>query len=167
MVEVAEEFIEAVDCREILVPVAKVILPELAGGVAEWLEQFGNGRVFLLQAHTGGRQSDPAQSGAKDALAGDERRPTGCAALLRIIIGEEHAFLRYAINIRRAVAHQPPCVSAYVCLPDVVAHDDENVGPLLLFWRIGCVCRYDRCSRHGGCDKDTDNGRPQADPAVS
>ena len=50
VVEVAEELVEAVDRRQVLVPVAQVVLAELAGGVAERLEQLGDGRVFLLQA---------------------------------------------------------------------------------------------------------------------
>jgi hypothetical protein len=38
MVEVAEEFIETVDGRQVLVAVAQMILAELTGGVAEGLE---------------------------------------------------------------------------------------------------------------------------------
>ena len=89
MVEVAEELIEAVDGRQVLVAVAEVVLAELAGGVAERLEHFGDGRVFLVQADRGGRHPDLAQAGAKDVLAGDERRPPGRAALLRVVVGEE------------------------------------------------------------------------------
>ena len=50
MVEVAVEFIEAVDRRQELVAVTQVVLAELAGGVALHLEQFGDRRIFLAQA---------------------------------------------------------------------------------------------------------------------
>ena len=49
VVEVAEEFVEAVNRGQKLVTVAEMVLTELAGGVAERLQQFGNRHVFLLQ----------------------------------------------------------------------------------------------------------------------
>ena len=57
VVEVAEELVEAVDRGQVLVAVAEVVLAELAGRVAERLEQFGDGRVLLLQA----RRATPAR----------------------------------------------------------------------------------------------------------
>ena len=39
VIEIAEELVEAVDRRQKLVAVAEVVLAELAGGVAERLEQ--------------------------------------------------------------------------------------------------------------------------------
>ena len=50
VVEVAEELVEAVHGRQELVAVTEMVLAELAGGVAERLEQLGEGRVLLLQA---------------------------------------------------------------------------------------------------------------------
>ena len=50
VVEVAEELVEAVVGRQVLVPVAEVVLAELAGGVAQRLERLGDGDVALLQA---------------------------------------------------------------------------------------------------------------------
>ena len=49
VVEVAEELVEAVHRRQVLVAVAEMVLAELAGGVAERLEQLGDGRVRLLR----------------------------------------------------------------------------------------------------------------------
>jgi hypothetical protein len=42
VIEVAEEFVEAVDRRQIFVAITEVILAELAGGIAERLERLGN-----------------------------------------------------------------------------------------------------------------------------
>ena len=50
VIEVAEELVEAVHGRQVFVPIAEVVLAELAGGVAERLEQLGDGRIFRLQA---------------------------------------------------------------------------------------------------------------------
>ena len=46
VIEVAEEFVEAVHRRQEFVLVAEMVLAELAGGVAQRLEQFGDRRVF-------------------------------------------------------------------------------------------------------------------------
>ena len=82
VIEIAEEFVEAVHGRQEFVAVAQVVLAELAGGVAERLEQFGDGRVFLLQADRGAGHADLGQAGADRVLAGDEAGAAGGAALL-------------------------------------------------------------------------------------
>ena len=94
VIEVAEELVEAVHGRQVFVAVAEVVLAELAGGVAERLEQLGDGRVFLLQADRGAGHADLGQAGADRILAGDEAGAAGGAALLRVVVGEGHAFLR-------------------------------------------------------------------------
>ena len=47
-------------------------------------------------------------------LAEDERRAAGGAALLRVGVGEERAFLRDAVDVRRLVAHHAEVVGADV-----------------------------------------------------
>ena len=47
VVEVAQEFVEAVVGRQHIVAVTEVVLAKLAGGVALGLEQLGDGRVFF------------------------------------------------------------------------------------------------------------------------
>ena len=106
VVEIAVELVEAVDGGQELVAVAKVVLAELAGGVALRLEQFGNRRVFLLQPQRSARQADLGQAGAQAGLAGDERRPAGRAALLGVVVREHHAFLGDAVDVGRLEAHQ-------------------------------------------------------------
>jgi hypothetical protein len=49
MVEIAEEFVEAVYRGQVLVAIAEMVLAELAGGVAERFEDFGERRVFWPQ----------------------------------------------------------------------------------------------------------------------
>ena len=93
VIEVAEELVEAVHGRQELVLVAEVVLAELAGGVAERLEQLGDGRVLRLQADVGARHADLGQAGADRVLAGDEGGAAGGAALLAVVVGEGHALV--------------------------------------------------------------------------
>ena len=128
VVERAEELVEAVRGRQVLVEVAQMVLAELAGHVALRLEQFGDGHVFLLQAFLRAGQADLEQAGAEWRLPGDEGRAAGGAALLAVPVGKHRAFLGDAVDVRRLVAHHAVIVGADVPPADVVAPDDEDVG---------------------------------------
>ena len=127
VVEVAEELVEAVHGRQVLVQVAEVVLAELPRRVAERLQQLRDRHVLGLEADVHAGHADLAQAGAVDALAGDERRAAGGAALLAVGVGEPHPLVRDPVDVRRPVAHQPVAVAAQVRDPDVVAPDDEDV----------------------------------------
>ncbi len=127
VIEVAEEFIEAVLGRQIFVAVAKMILAELTGGIAERLESLGNRDVAILEADRRPGNADLAEAGAQTDLPGDERGSPRRAAVLRIIVGKHHAFVGDAVDVRRLVAHQAAGIGADVRLADVVAEDDENI----------------------------------------
>ena len=58
VIQVAEELVEPVDGRQELVPVAEVVLAELAGDVALRPEQVGHGRVEGREPFLGPRQAD-------------------------------------------------------------------------------------------------------------
>jgi len=105
VVERAVEFIEAVDSGQMLIPVTEMVLAELSGGVALGLEQLGDGHVAGLEALRGARHADFGVAGAQAALAGDERGAPRRAALLGVLVGEDHTFLGDAINVRRPEAH--------------------------------------------------------------
>src|SRR6185437_10431081 len=77
VVEVAEELVESVRRRQVLVQVAEVVLAELARCVPQRLEQFGNRRILFLQTDIYAGHPDLAHAGAVDTLAGDERWPAG------------------------------------------------------------------------------------------
>src|ERR1041385_7466651 len=72
VVKVAEELIKAVIGRQVLVAVAQMVLAELAGRVAERLEQFGERRVARLQADGRAGDADLGQTGAQLALPCNE-----------------------------------------------------------------------------------------------
>ena len=133
VVEEAEELVEPVLGRQELVLVAEVVLAELAGGVAQRLQQLGNGRVFRAQTQIRTGKAYLAQSGAKDALPGDEGGPPCRAALLGVAVGKDHSFIGDPVDIGRPVAHHAFRIGADVGLSDVVAPDDENIR-LFLGW---------------------------------
>ena len=127
VIEIAEEFVEAVHGRQVFVAVAEMVLAELAGGIAERLEQFGDGRVFLLQSDGGAGHADLGQARADRVLAGDEARAAGGAALLGVVVGEGHPFLRDAVDVGGPVAHHAAAEVADVPDADVVAPEDQDV----------------------------------------
>ncbi len=121
VIKVAEEFVEAMHGRQEFVEIAEVVLAELAGRVTLILEQIGDRHRRRLQALWRGRNADLGKAGAIDALPRDERRAPGCTRLLAVRVGEHHAFLREAIDVRRLIAHEAMRVAAEIGLPDVVA----------------------------------------------
>ena len=128
VIEVAEELVEAVHGRQEVVAVAEVVLAELAGDVALRLQEVGDGRVLLRQPLRRARQADFQQAGADRRLAGDEGGAPRRARLLAVVVGEDRAFAGDAVDVGRAVAHHAAIVGADVPQPDVVAHDDQDVG---------------------------------------
>src|SRR5215510_43195 len=146
VIEVAKEFVEAMLCRQMLVPVAEVILAELASGIAEGFEQFGNGGILGTHAQFGTWQSNLAQTRAEYALAHNERRAAGGTALLGVVVGENHTLVRDAVDVRGAVSHHALRVGADVRLADVVPPHDKYIRlPRSLFchWallHLGSCC---------------------------
>ena len=130
VVERAEELVEPMRRRQGLVGVAEVVLAELRGHVALLLEQFGDRHVTCLQSFLRAGQADLEHAGPEPRLAGDETRTAGRAALLAVPVGEQRAFLRDAIDVRRLVAHHAVVVGADVPVADVVSPQDQNIGLL-------------------------------------
>ena len=125
-----------------------MVLAELAGGVAEVLQQAADRRIELAHAHRRAGEADLGQPGADAVLAGEERRAAGGAALLAVVVQEANAFLGDAVDVGRLVAHQAVAVGADVGDADVVAEDDEDVrflGPVAVanrrhsVWRLATV----------------------------
>src|SRR5438132_14147490 len=104
-----------------LVAVAFVVLAELAGGVALTLEDSGHGHIGFLPAFFGAGQTDFGHASADGHVAANESRAPCRAALLGVIVGEAHAFVGDAINVRRLVAHHATAVVTDVPEADVIA----------------------------------------------
>ena len=116
VIQVAEELVEPMHRGQMLVAVTEVVLAELAGAIAERLEHLGDGDVLGLEAELRAREDQPWSAGAEAALPGNERRPASGAALLRVVIGEDHALVRDPVDVRRLVAHHALGVAAQVRL---------------------------------------------------
>jgi len=128
VVQVPEELVEAVHRREKLVLVPQVVLPELPRRVAVVLQELRDRGVLRREPDGGRGETHLGEPCSEAALAGDERRPTGGAALLAVRVGEAHPLVRDPVDVRGAIPHQAVAVAAQVRDPDVVAPDHEDVG---------------------------------------
>ena len=100
MIEVAEEFVEAVHGRQRLIAVADMVLAELAGRIAEVLQQAADGGIELAHAHRRAGEAHLGQPGANAVLAGEERRAAGGAGLLAVVVLELDALAGDAVDVR-------------------------------------------------------------------
>ena len=148
VIEIAEELVEAMHRRQVFIAVAEVVLAELAGGVAERLEHLGDRRVFRLEADRRARHPDLGEACADRVLARDETRAAGRAALLAVEVGEGHAFLRDAIDVRRAIPHHATTEVADVPDADVVTPEDQDVRLASLPCALSFHARFGRLNHH-------------------
>src|SRR5258708_2125720 len=116
------------DRRQEFVAVAEVVLAELRRRVALWLEQFGDGRIFVGQPLFRRRQSHFQEAGPQWALAGDERGTTGGARLLAVIVGEYRPFGGDPVGVGRGVAPHAAGAGTGVSLFGVIGPDGEGDG---------------------------------------
>src|SRR5262249_24592576 len=86
VVKIAEELVEAMHGRQVLVFVAKVVLAELASGVTKRLKKVGDARIFSLHPQRSAWDPHLAQTGAKYALPRNERRAPRRATLLAVVV---------------------------------------------------------------------------------
>ena len=110
-----------------LVLVAEVVLAVLAGRVPLPLEQLRDRRVLGRHADVRAGHPHLGQAGAVDALAGDEGRPAGGAALLTVGVREAHPLVGDAVDVGRAIAHQAVAVAAQVRDADVITPEHHDV----------------------------------------
>ena len=138
VIQVAEELVEPVHRRQVLVLIAEVVLAELSGRVALLLKEVGNGRRPVRDALRAARHADGQQARTERMLSEDERRPTGGAALLGVGVGEERPFFGDAIDVGGLVPHDAVVVRTDVVNADVVAPEDDDV------WLLTSLCRLRR-----------------------
>ena len=152
VVEVTEEFVEAVHRRQIFVQVAEMVLAELAGGVAHRFEQKRRRHRLLRHADVGAGLADRGEPGAQRNLPGDEVGAAGGAARFGVVVGEAHAVGGELVEVRRLAGHDALVIGADIEPADIVAHDDENVrllagGRRLLRLRDGLLHACGRAQR--------------------
>jgi hypothetical protein len=104
-----------------------MVLAELPGRVAERLQRLRDRDIAILQTDRRAGDTDLAKPGTQADLPRDEGRSPRRATVLRVIIGEHHAFVGDAVDIRRLVSDHPARIRADIRLADVVPEDDEDV----------------------------------------
>jgi hypothetical protein len=132
VIQVAPEFLEAVRGRQRVGVIAEMVLAELTGVVAEIKQEFGKRRGAGPQIGRAAGQLRRNHAGAQRMHAGEERVPACGATLLGIVMREDRAFIADAIDVGRLADHQPAMVDARLVEADIVAHDEEDIGFLLL-----------------------------------
>jgi hypothetical protein len=139
--------------------VALVVLAELAGLVADRLEQLGDRRVLLLDAARRSRDADRGHSRANRHLPHQEGGAAGGAARLAVVIGEDAAFLGDAVDVGRHAQH-PVGVGADIPDADVVAPMTRMLGlPLgmMLSSCRGTFHTFSHRSRSGSTGEDPES----------
>jgi hypothetical protein len=138
VVEVAEELVEAVGGRQVLIAVAQVVLAVLGRHVALRLEQRGDGRVLRPEPLLHAGEPHLEQARADRRLPGDKGGAAGGAALLPIPVGEPRALAGEAVDVRGFIAHHTQVEGAGVIPADIIAPDNEDVGlPSLWLGALG------------------------------
>ena len=128
VIQVAQELVETVIGRQMFIPVSQVIFAELTGGITPGLEHLGDSDIPILDPQIGTGQAHFGQACAKPGLARDKGRAPRRAALVAVVVGKAHALFGNAVDIRRAIAHDPVAVGADIGNADIVAPDDQNIG---------------------------------------
>ena len=144
VIEITEEFVEAVNGRQELVEIAEMVLAELAGGIAHRLERRRDGHGLRRNADGRAGLADGGHAGADRQFAGDELRPPGGATRFGVVVGEQHAFGGELVDVRRPPGHHAAVVGADVPHADVIAHDEDDVRR---FARLAAPCRLLRLRR--------------------
>src|SRR5262249_14853000 len=77
------------------------------------------------------------------------------------IVGEPHAFRRQLVEVRRPAGHDALVVDADIGPADVVTHDEDDIGPLLLRGRWRADDRHGgKCRQHTEPDRSGPHGQP-------
>jgi hypothetical protein len=148
VVKVAPVFLEAVRRRQSLSVVAEVVLAKLAGVVTEIEQELGERRGAGSQIGRAAWQLRRDHAGAQRVHASEEGVAPGGAALHGDVVHELRAFLADAVDVGGFPDHQTLMVNARLHPADVVAHDEEDIGLLLLL--RGCWHTRDR-TKGGEC----------------
>src|SRR5205823_3429324 len=132
VIEVAEELVEPMNSGQKLIEIAQVILTELTSCIALRFERRGYRASLRWDPDLGTGLADRGHACANRKLTHDEVCATRRATGLGVIVGEQHAFLGHLIEVRRSASHHAAMVGTDVPHSDVISHDEEDVGFLVL-----------------------------------
>ncbi len=133
VVEVTPEFLEAVRRRQRCRVVTQVVLAEFAGGVAQIEQELGQRRRSRLQEGRAAGQLWRNHAGAQRRHAGEERDAPSRTALLGVVGRHLRTFTGDAVDVGRGIGKGIALrIGADIHQADIVAHDEHDVGLLLL-----------------------------------
>src|SRR5215472_13946088 len=101
VVQITEEFIEAMKCRQVFVQIAEMILAKLSRGVALRFERSCDRAGLCRHANFGTGLTNGRQSCAQGYFASDEGGPAGRTAGFRIVVSEQHALRSQLVEVGR------------------------------------------------------------------
>lgn len=128
VIEIAKEFVEAVDGGQEFVPVSQVVLTELPGGVAQFFQGGRDGGRLGRHADLRAGLANRRQSGADRQFTGDEVGSAGRATRLRIVVRKDGTLTSEFVDVGGPSRHQATVIRADIPHADVIAHDEKNVG---------------------------------------
>src|SRR5215470_13369247 len=109
-----------------------MILAELAGRVAEVAQEYCQSRRARLQVGRAARKLRRDHARAHRIHAGEEGIAARGATLHGHVVHEDRTLIADTIDIWRFAHHQSAVIDTRLHPADVIAHDEENVGLLLL-----------------------------------
>src|SRR6516165_3008626 len=116
-----------------------MVLAKFAGRVAEVAQEYCERWGARLQVGRAARKLRRDHARAHRIHAGEEGIAPGGAALHGHVVHEDRAFVADAIDVWGFTDHQAAMIDMRLHKADVVTHDEEDVGLLLLLRR----CRND------------------------
>src|SRR4029450_7116431 len=149
VVKVAPEFLEPVGRRQSVGMITQMVLAELAGGVAEIQQELGEGRCAGPQVRNAAGQLRRDHARAQRMHSGEEGVASSSAALLGVVVHEDAAFVSKPVNVRRFPHHQAAMIAARLHPADVIAHDEQDIGFLVLR-----LTRSNHAHQRGYCGQD-------------
>src|SRR4029450_2663015 len=125
--------------------VAEMVLAELAGRVAQIVEERGERRGPGSQVGRAARELRGNHARAQRIHAREEGVAPGGATLLSVIGHEFRAFFRDPVDVWRIPDHQALMIATRLHYADIIAHDEQDIWFLIL--------------RRGGRDRATKRSR--------
>src|SRR5260370_18528053 len=122
-----------------------MVLAELARAVAQIVEERGERWCAGAEVGWAARELRRDHAGAQGIHAREEGVAPGGAALLSVIGHEHRAFVRNPVDVWRFPDHQAAMIAARLHPADIIAHDEEDVGFLVL--RLSWNDRAEKRSR--------------------
>src|SRR5205809_4864718 len=109
-----------------------MVLTELAGSIALRLQRGSNRASLSWYPNLCTCLADGGHTRADGQLAHNEVGSTCRATRLSIIVGEQHSFLGHLVEVGRSPRHQAAMVGANIPHADIIAHDEQDIGFLVL-----------------------------------